>query len=534
MKISKCIQLLGMFALIVVSVLGLLQARALAGVGITPPDLSVCDTVEQACDAQMSVCKGGYRVTLEDFMPAAPMDSGMATFIYTICSPALGTCDSGPLPTDTVCEDNNDCSPMCNKGQGKCQDTDVPCTMDSQCVGTCSRDCAVDDFNPLNTFDIGFPILARDVSCLDEDTIPMGACECIPKDPEQSPPTCSVTSTLATGDPTCFPNTCEGVVKCSSVGMGVKKCEGTDIVCTSDPDICDPGHCSDTGGECRTNGECPNAHVASCTVSDIGTEDCIQMTLQIGGEMVDELGTGPIVTADKETNECSSACIAGPSCYGCEPTPAGEQCITRTLGFWGTHPWITNDYVPVTVCGESLTCDGLATGDDPKSTPVCEYGHCNDVMEGLGSIGGELKTNAPYVAMIKQLTAAKLNLSATEDEFDASCSSFCCDLSTGNQVWADDGECPAGSQSIQDVITTCEGLCDASKKDISGSGCIECLDAFNKSKDVIDDSTPSPFSKPPVDDSGNISGADPSYFTGAQNNKTVIGKDIGGGEQCAP
>jgi hypothetical protein len=531
MKISKCIQILWIFALIAGFVLGLMQARALAG-GVTPPDLSVCDTVEDVCDAEMSVCKGGYRVTLTNFMPAAPMDSGMATYTYTICSPALGSCSSGPL-NGTQCADNNDCSPKCNTGQGTCQGSAQLCTEDSDCVGTCNRDCAdtaIDgDFKPLNKFDIGFPILARDVSCLSDPTTVTGACVCS----TNTSGTCSLPmNPFSIGDATCFPNTCEITTNfvCQNLS-GNKTCVGGPLdgqTCSNDGS-CNPGMCSDTGDICFNNGNCPNAHVASCSVSTIGTEDCVQMTLQIAGEGVDWLGKGPIVAADKESNDCSSACIQGPSCNGCETPPAGAQCLTRTIGFWGNHPWITNNYGPVTVCGANLVCDGPPTAN---SMPSCEYGNCNDIMEGLGSIGGELNKNAPYVAMVKQLTAAQLGLNATADLFeDSTCSSFCWNNYTKMQVDADsEGNCPEGTETIQDVITHCEGLCSANKSTISSSGCIEALTAFNQSEDVIDDSTPPPFDQPPVDDFGNKSGADSSSFTGAGKTKLVIGS----GGTCGP
>lgn len=69
---------------------------------------------------------------------------------------------------------------------------------------------------------------------------------------------------------------------------------------------------------------------------------------------------------------------------------------------------------------------------------------------------------------------------------------------------------PPGGKSIQQWINYCEGLCTKSKAMISNSGCIEALDAFNRSEDGSLDVTPPPFDRPSVDDSGNVSGADPS------------------------
>jgi hypothetical protein len=48
----------------------------------------------------------------------------------------------------------------------------------------------------------------------------------------------------------------------------------------------------------------------------------------------------------------------------------------------------------------------ICSADDGKSNPACLAGSCTSVMEGLGSIPSELNANQPYVAMVKQLTAA--------------------------------------------------------------------------------------------------------------------------------
>ena len=73
---------------------------------------------------------------------------------------------------------------------------------------------------------------------------------------------------------------------------------------------------------------------------------------------------------------------------------------------------------------------------------------------------------------------------------------------------------------------------------ISSSGCIEALDAFNNSQDILDSSTPAPFDRPPLNDFGQISGADPSSARKAKghakNERLVIGKDIKGAFQCKP
>jgi hypothetical protein len=189
--------------------------------------------------------------------------------------------------------------------------------------------------------------------------------------------------------------------------------------------------------------------------------------------------------------------MSGPSCDACVEPPPGGQCLTRTIGFWGNHPWITNDYDPVTACGDTLDCHGPSDG---ISNPTCLANSCDSVIEGLCSNPAEIK-NTAYVSMVRQLTAAKLNLNASAALFGSTCSS-----------WS------LGGKTIQQWISTCEALCESSKAAISNSGCIEALDAFNRSEDTITDQTPAPFDRPSLDDYGNVSGADPSQCNLAQGN----------------
>lgn len=354
------------------------------------------------------------------------------------------------------CGDHKKCALKCNgpkDGPKTCAGTEQACTDDADCAGTCDRECVVDEFHGLSHFDVTFPQLGAVDGCLPAGTEVTG--------------TCSV-GTFGLGDGSCF------------------------------------------------DGGTSSGFVAKCDSVSLSPGQCLTMKVEIAGETTG-LGVGAAIVVDKASNECTASCIAGPSCEPCEEQEDGEACLTRTIGFWGTHPWITNDYVPVTVCGKSLGCAGA---DDGKSDPACLAGSCDSVMEGLGSIPSELGSNQPYVAMVKQLTAAKLNLNATASLFGTTCSSF-----------------EYGGKTIQEWIATCEGLCSASKATITTSGCIEALNAFNNSQDTLPGGvTPSPFERPSVDDHGNVSGADPSQFTKAQGQtnppgKLVIGKNVGS-NQC--
>ena len=88
--------------------------------------------------------------------------------------------------------------------------------------------------------------------------------------------------------------------------------------------------------------------------------------------------------------------------------------------------------------------------------------------------------NPPSLTLVAQLTAAELNLAATAATVHGTCEDF-----------------EYNDKSIQEWISYCEAnFCGASKQAISGSGCIEALDAFNNSDDTGFDETPSPFDHP--------------------------------------
>ncbi len=199
-------------------------------------------------------------------------------------------------------------------------------------------------------------------------------------------------------------------------------------------------------------------YVAKCDVSggDLDPGECVTMRLSIAGEQP-TLGAGASLTVTKAGPECVFDCILGPSCEPCfQEMP--DECLTRTAGFWGTHPHITTLFLPVTVCGQPLT--GV------------EANSCQSATEAMCVAGGrESRANPPYAQLVRQLTAAKLNLAATA---------------------ANGGSC---AEEIDQLIQGCEMLCGANKKVISNSGCIEALAAFNESPDTFP-TTPPPFDRP--------------------------------------
>lgn len=159
----------------------------------------------------------------------------------------------------------------------------------------------------------------------------------------------------------------------------------------------------------------------------------------------------------------------------CEIVPC-EGCLTRTPGFWGTHPHITTQFLPLDVCG--ITINNVL-----DETP-------NSAIENMCSVGKDSKTygtSNQQVQLERQCMAAALNIEAS-GVGGGSCSDF-----EGRF-----GEC-CGATGITDLCTS-----SASGGTISGSGCIDDLDFFNNSQDTIEwDSPPAnPFISPgPADSS---------------------------------
>jgi hypothetical protein len=274
---------------------------------------------------------------------------------------------------------------------------------------SCTRECAVNDFHGLSHFDVDFPSLGD--TCLSATNFVGGTCTCVPSGGE-----CRVDPNVVLGDPSCTNN---------------------------------------------------DATVAKCDNTNLPVGACIEMSLQVAGEL-SELGLGKAIVVSKEATDCNESCLSGPSCERCdEPPPPSGECLTRTLGFWGTHPRIADLYDPVAVCRYKI--DGQVANTCSTSEALCSSNLDN-------------RANSPYLQLIAQLTAAQLNLNATAALFEgATCSGF-----TYN------------GESIQDIIARCDTptICGGNKNVISDSGCIEALNAFNNSEDTGFDQEQPPFDRP--------------------------------------
>ncbi len=137
-----------------------------------------------------------------------------------------------------------------------------------------------------------------------------------------------------------------------------------------------------------------------------------------------------------------------------------DGCLTRTPGFWGTHPHVTGEYLPLTVCGVEL--DNTDAGVEGSATEDMCWG---------GKDFKAANTSATQLQLYRQCTAAVLNIAAS---------------------LAGEGGC---GTEIDTVFESCcaytedpESLCGNAPTagEINDSECIEYLDEFNNSEDTLD------------------------------------------------
>ena len=137
----------------------------------------------------------------------------------------------------------------------------------------------------------------------------------------------------------------------------------------------------------------------------------------------------------------------------------GEGCLTRTPGFWGTHPGDSPtqtgaaDFLPVEVCGRLI--DNAAAGNDHSST------------EAICSVGRDGQILGPQLTqLVRQCTAAALNIKASA---------------------ANGGDCE-GESNIGTVFDSCcdaVSACTGDATALNVNQCIGLLDTFNNSEDTL-------------------------------------------------
>ena len=436
---------------------GLLAAAPRAGAHMLPPP----------CDCQRAICSAdGFEKELKQFN--VDTVKGVTTWTYKICNQAIGTkvCGASECVGGTKngfgCTVNGQCpGGFCQMAQsgGAGAAGDI-CMSDTDCAGACVP-CAPDF--AFDHVDIVLPGLQQCVTGDQAMSVSQLGCpNCTPK----------LTCKIADRDPGCPADLC-------APGTGIKLCTGgrnAGDACTAKAQ-CDSGLCDLV--PCQPVPSDNPLKVAQCVVTEgsLTPGKCVLIQLSVAGEEP-TLGPGAIDEVTKAGNKCVTDSLCGPSC-GCNQGPG---CFTRTPGFWGTHPDITDEFLPVTVCGKTL-----------NST---DAGVCSSVTEALCvAPGNEANKNCDrnpgYAQLVRQLAAAKLNLAVTK---------------------ANRGTCGA---DIEKRIQECERLCDGTKAAISASGCITDLDTFNNSKDTVG-VTPPPFNQPGP--------GDPSQCQAATGNGLVIGK----------
>ena len=168
-------------------------------------------------------------------------------------------------------------------------------------------------------------------------------------------------------------------------------------------------------------------------------------------------GTLPALTDNAcNTAEVSCDSPAGPVQAVAPPVVCmgrDEGCLTRTPGFWGNRPDVTSNYLDIEVCGNTL--DNV--GDGSTSSAI----------EAICSVGKDHKQfDSPQEAqLVRQCTAAALNLAVTEDE-----GGFCGD-------------------SIEGSFAACCGADSTCTGGVGGPSvneCISILDEFNNQLDTLD------------------------------------------------
>lgn len=249
--------------------------------------------------------------------------------------------------------------------------------------------------------------------------------------------------------------------------IGCVSCDPT-LSCgveTKDPscDLCKAGT-GVPGIPCQPPDD-PSVNVLKCNVIGDLEGKCVTIEVSIAGEMLPGKGAVDVIT--KAANDCQSDSICGPSCPCQEELT--DSCLTRTAGFWGTHPEITDDFLPVTICSgtKALSLDNTAAGSCTSATEAM----C--VSPGLEG-NKKMDRKPAREQLARQLTAAALNLRATA---------------------ANGGSCTNSMAAVGLDLAACNDLCGRTEKVIKESGCLQALDAFNNSVDTMSPA-PSPFNAP--------------------------------------
>lgn len=164
---------------------------------------------------------------------------------------------------------------------------------------------------------------------------------------------------------------------------------------------------------------------------------------------------------------CNAGAAQADSSIVC-PVPPPGTCISRTPGYWGTHPTQTDSVLDggLLVCGLTLT----AAANFPSTANSAVEDLCENNLDARPN-----HTSDQQLQLIRQCTAAALNLTLSGN---------------GGGITAGEAACSAFPNIATTFTNCCVGptsTCDsgASVATINNSGCITTLDAFNNQFDTV-------------------------------------------------
>ena len=223
----------------------------------------------------------------------------------------------------------------------------------------------------------------------------------------------------------------------------------------------------------------------NCVVTDeifLADDSCpadVGLPTGVGQVVIPSIGAGetvdvPFVVDGLAADACNKAtvmCRIGPSGPVvikkaddlCE-VPGGG-CFTRTPGFWGNHPEIMEQFLPVLSCG--ITVDQIEDRTEWSATEDL----CKNARDAKRN-----NTSVQQLSLIRACTAAALNLQVTA---------------------LNEGNCETDFPGISNLMDTCcTDVCNGGidGNTISETGCIGAIDAFNNMIDTLD--TPDLFVSP--------------------------------------
>lgn len=226
-----------------------------------------------------------------------------------------------------------------------------------------------------------------------------------------------------------------------------------------------------------------NVPLTSVTVEDatLGISPTPISNLTVGQEVIigagaiaalnvatrcDRAGTFTNVAVANGTSADGIVTDSDPAVLKCEQN---DTCLTHTPGFWGTHPGVTAQYLPLTVCGKPINKVLAENGTGSSGSPGSKSS-----IEAMCISAGDAKlagNNMTYLQLVRHLVAAKLSVAASATApVPGTCTSFGYNGSPVN---------------VDALIASCESLCGASATAINSSGCIDKLDVFINSDDTL-------------------------------------------------